>query len=469
VNITLINPKLETWSPNVYAPLGLAYIASALVDAGHLVSIVDMNSGKISDEKLVEKINHADMVGITGLITEYNEVIRLTNVVKQKSAARIILGGALATTHTEKLLVSSCADYIVMGEGERTIVKLVSAIEYGQSVRDVKGIAYKDWKVIINPPADPIENLDSVAYPARYLLDMNRYTTHHFKSYGMNVGNIKSTTMISSRSCPFSCTFCFSDVFGKKWRGRSPENMLGEIKQLHDNYGFNGIVFNDDTFVVDKKRALDFCKLLINSGLRIKWYCNGRVNLMSQELIDAMKESGCVGIAYGIESGSQEILDSVKKGITIDQITKVVGMTKKAGIYVTGYFMIGILGDSKATIQQTFDLARKLDLDFYGFGMTSPIIGTAMHKEAQKQGFIEKEELKDWSFHASVNMTTDCSDKDLENFNKDAFREFTIEKRFGKYYLFNPLLWLDGLKSLIFLMRKRNANLLIKKAWELIG
>lgn len=469
MNITLINPRLKTWSPNIYAPLGLAYIATALEYAGHSVSILDLNSQKVPDSKLAKELESADIIGITGMITEYKEVLRLSAVARESNPeARIILGGALATTCTDEVLLLSKADCVVIGEGEKTIVELTSTIEYGMDFSKVKGIAYKtNGAVNVNPMREPIKNLDDILYPARYLLDMNRYTTHHFKSFGIKVPKIKSTTMVTSRGCPFNCSFCFQDMWGHKWRGRSPENIIGEIKQLK-NQGFNGFVFNDDTFVLDKKRAIDFCNQLISSKLNISWYCNGRVNLMSEELLEAMSRSGCKGIAYGIESGNQQILDSIKKGITLEQVTRVVEMTKKVGIHITGYFMLGILGDTKATIQETFEFARKLDLNFYGFAMTSPILGTPMYDSAKEKGMVMQEGLEDWSFHASVNLTQDCSKEDLEHYNEVAFREFTLAKRYGKYYLANPFLWLDGLRSILFLIGKRDFTELLKKVWGVV-
>ncbi len=173
-------------------------------------------------------------------------------------------------------------------------------------------------------------------------------------------------------------------------------------------------------------------------------------------------------IAYGKESGNQQVLDSIKKGITLEQIIKVVEMTKKVGIQVTGYFMLGNLGETKATIQETFDFARKLDLNFYGFAMTSPILGTPMYALAKKEGMVTQKNLEDWSFHTSVNLTVDCSDKELEQFNRDAFNEFTIAKRYGKHYLLNPSLWWNGLRSLLFLFGKRSYTLLLKKSFGVI-
>jgi radical SAM superfamily enzyme YgiQ (UPF0313 family) len=457
----------------VYAPLGLAYIAAALEVDGHSVSIIDLNSKRLSDNDLIPKLAEAQVVGIGGMVTEYNEVVRLANLAKEFTLANIILGGPLVTTHTQKVMESSYADYAVTGEGEETARELVKAIENKAGVIRVKGIAYKTFEnlktvVHINQPREPIADLDTVRFPARHLLDMSRYTTHHFKSFGLKLPyKLKSATMITSRGCMGECQFCYHEVWGRKWRGRSAENIVAEMRTLYTK-GFNGFVFNDDTFVVDRKRVLKFCELLKLSGMDVKWYCNARVDLMNKELLEAMAGAGCIGIAYGIESGNQQILDAIKKHIKLEQVEKTAAETKAVGIHITGYFMLGILGDSKETIQQTLDFARKLDLDFYGFSMTSPIQGTPMHTEAMAKGLIPTQELEDWSFKASVNLTTDCTNEDLEKFNDAAFREFTIAKRYGQNYLTNPKLWFDGAKSVAFLAGKRDYKQLINKSLSVI-
>lgn len=469
MNITLINPKLKTWSPNVYPPLGLLYIASVLEQNDYKVKILDMNSHNISDKKLIKELDNTDITGITGMITEFDEVIRLTKVIRRNTSAPIILGGALATTWTEKVLINSWADYAVRGEGEVIILNLIEAIKRKDDMSRVKGIAYKKFgKVIINPPEEPIKDLDLIPFPARHLLDMTRYTTHHFKSFGVNnVKHSKSTTIVSSRGCPFSCIFCYKEMWGYKWRGRSASNILQEIIKLKNDYGFNSFVFNDDTFVMDKERVLEFCQLIKDSGVKFKWYCNGRVNLMNEEVLKAMSESGCVGIAYGIESGTQEILNFIKKGITIEQIENITKLTKKYGIHVTGYFMLGMLGETKETMQATLELARRLDLDFYGFSITTPMQGTPLYAMAQEQGKLG-DNLNDWSIHASTNLTKDCTREELEQFNNQAFQKFTMQKKYGKHYLFNPLLWWYGFSSLFFVLGKRDFRGMIRKATQII-
>jgi anaerobic magnesium-protoporphyrin IX monomethyl ester cyclase len=471
MKITLLNPQLKTWSPNAYVPLGLGYIAASLEQSGHNVDIIDLNVHRMIDKALQKRVTGAGIVGITGMITEYQTLLKLVNFTKAASAsAKVILGGPLATTLPRKLLRESGADFIVLGEGEKTIIDLVTVIEQGGDINSIKGIAFRaDGEIIVTEPAEPITDLDTIPFPARHLLDMKHYIKDHFNSFGIKIqgsGRIRSTNLISSRGCPYSCTFCFKDMWGHKWRGRSPENIIREMEFLHDAYNINGFFFNDDTFVLDRERVLELCRQLIDRNMKIVWYCNGRVNLMTRELLEAMYAAGCRGIAYGIESGNQQVLDAMKKNETLDQVREVVAWTKQAGIHVTGYFMIGMLGETRATIRETMAFARELDLDFNGFSLTTPIPGTELYDEALTAGLIsgDKTDLGEWSQHTNANLTRDCSDDELAAFANEAFREFYLRKRFGKYYFLNPALLKEQLKVLAALRNREQAGELWQKA-----
>jgi anaerobic magnesium-protoporphyrin IX monomethyl ester cyclase len=475
MKITLLNPRLKTWSPNAYVPLGLGYIASSLEQAGHDVEIIDLNVHRVSNNELGKRVAGAGIVGITGMITEYRTLLGLVDVVKAANTqAKVVLGGPLATVLPQKLLEESEADFIVLGEGEKTIVDLVSAVESGGDISGINGIAFRaDDRIIVTEPAEPIADLDTVPFPARHLLDMKRYIKDHFQSFGIKIrgfGRIRSANLVSSRGCPYSCTFCFKDMWGHKWRGRSPENIIREMELLCDTYNVNGFFFNDDTFVLDRERVLEFCRQLVDKKLNIVWYCNGRVNLMTKEMLTAMYKAGCRGIAYGIESGNQQILDSMKKNETLDQMREVVAWTKQAGIHVTGYFMLGMLGETRATIRETMAFARELDLDFHGFSLTTPIPGTELYDSALEARLIsgDKTDLAEWSLHTNANLTRDCSDDELVDFANEAFREFYLRKRFGKYYFFNPGLIKEQIKVVAALRNREQARELFKKATGVI-
>lgn len=475
MKITLLNPRLRTWSPNAYVPLGLGYIAASLEQAGYDVEIIDLNVHRISVKKLRKRVTDSEIVGITGMITEYRTLLQLVDVVKSAApAVKVVLGGPLATALPEKLLQDSAADLIVLGEGEKTIVELVSAIESGSDYGGIKGITFRaDGQVKLTGSVEPIADLDAIPFPARHLLDMKRYIKDHFQSFGIKIagfGKIRSTNLVSSRGCPYSCTFCFKDMWGHKWRGRSPENIIREMEQLHDTCNINGFFFNDDTFVLDSERVMEFCRQLIARKLKIVWYCNGRVNLMTKEMLTAMYEAGCRGIAYGIESGNQRILDSMKKNETLDQVRQVVAWTKTAGIHVTGYFMLGMLGETRATIRETMVFARELGLDYHGFSLTTPIPGTELYDSSLEAGLISGDmtDLGEWSLHTNANLTRDCSDDELVDFANEAFREFYLKKRFGKYYYLNPVLIKEQIKVLAALRNRDQASELFKKAMGVI-
>ena len=253
----------------------------------------------------------------------------------------------------------------------------------------------------------------------------------------------------------------YAQIFEEEYR-----NIIQEMESVHHNYRVNGFFFNDDTFVLDRERVFSFCRQLQEKRMKIVWYCNGRVNLMTEELLFAMYHAGCRGIAYGIESGNQQILDSMKKNETLDRVREVVAWTRKAGIHVTGYFMIGMLGETRATIRETMAFARELELDFHSFSLTTPIPGTELYDAALEAGLItgDKTDLGEWSLHTNANLTLDCSDDELVDFASEAFREFYLRKRFGKYYFLNPGLIKEQIKVLAALRNREQARELFKKA-----
>lgn len=476
MEIILINPRLRAWSPNIWVPLGLTYIAAALEKEGHKIDIIDMNEKKLNDEDLIAMLKKdADVVGITGMITEYQKILAIVDIAKNGFLDRpVILGGPIATTIPQELLKQSKADFIVMGEGETTTPALVQAIEHGSDISEIRGIAYKKGEqILINEPTIPIVNLDAIPFPARHLLDMSKYLKNHFELFGFDIegyGKIRSTNLISSRGCPYNCTFCFKDMWGYKWRGRSAENIIAEIEILNEKYNVNGFHFTDDTFVLDKKRVFEFASLLKKSGLDVIWGCNGRVNLMQQDMLKAMRDAGCVSIAYGVESGNQLILDSMKKGITLIQTKNAVRWTKELGIKVSGYFMMGMLGETKETIIDTINFAKELDLDFYGFSIATPLPGTELYRKAMISGLIHPDgtSLKSWDFDVNVNLTEDCTDEELRAFKYTAFKEFTLKKQFGEYYMINPIFITNSLRVVLGLRNKTEVKTFMKNVGGIV-
>lgn len=473
-SIVLINPQ-NAWSPNKVEPLGMLYIAAVLEQAGHSVEAFDLNVEKVSSHEFLRKVDDVDIVGIGGMITEQEEIIRLVESVKKaNSNVLVVLGGPMATSKPRELLQTTSADFIVIGEGERIVVDLVSAIEQNNYLGDIKGIAYRDNdRIVITESAERIEDLDAIPFPARHLVNMNTYLKNNFVNYNIDVselGDVKCIDIISSRGCPYNCTFCFKGMWGHRWRGRSAENIVKEIKLLYEKYGANGFFFHEDLFVLDRKRVFTLCQLIKQEGLKVVWYCNGRVNLMTKDLLEAMYDGGCRGIAYGLESGNQRVLDSMKKKITLAQARETVKWTKEANISICGYFMLGMLDETRDDIEDTLAFARELNLDMYDFTQVTTYPGTELYSSALDAGLIPRDVVirRDRRLNISANLTRGCSDGELAAILRRAFREFYLEKRFGKWYFLNPRFFKTVASYIISLRNRDQVAMLLRRIWSVI-
>ncbi len=267
----------------------------------------------------------------------------------------------------------------------------MEAIEGKQPLKNVRGITFRKGNEIIDTePRHFIKNIDEIPFPSRDLLPMHLYQAN----------GIRYTTMLTSRGCPFRCSFCSSSrLFGGFWRGRSPENVLEEIKIIYEDYGIRNVEFMDDTFTLDQKRAEKICDGIIREGWDISWGASSRVDTLSRKLVEKMKKAGCWILFLGIESGSQKILDSIGKRITLEQVRKAVKILKEFGIQVLGSFIIGFLQDTVETINKTINFAKSLNLDYAEFSILTPYPGTPIYDYASKNGLLL---TKDWSRYNAV-------------------------------------------------------------------
>jgi radical SAM superfamily enzyme YgiQ (UPF0313 family) len=290
-----------------------------------------------------------------------------------------------------------------------------------------------------------IENLDSLPIPSRELIDMKKYSAH------LKTQNTPATTIMTSRGCPFQCIYCSKPITGSKLRSVSPENVIKEIEHLINNYGIKEIIFYDDSFTLDRERAIKICDLIIQKNIRIKWQCETRVNLVDEGLLKKMKQAGCATIAYGIESGSNRVLNILKKGITTEQIKTAVGMTKKAGIQTIGYFMLGIPGETEKEITQTINFAKSLSLDFAQFAIATAYPGTELYQMAKEQNKL----TNDWSksiYALGGKPTVSLSEIDIDKlykYAKKAYHEFYFRPK----YILNRIKKIKSPKNLIYNLR----------------
>ncbi len=368
-------------------PLGIAYVAAALERKGHQVKIIDADTEGLDLEKLGKLAlgYQPQVIGISTLTPTFKKARQTARCLKKLlPQVPIIFGGPHLASFPKISLEFPEIDYGVIDEGEITICELLDALEQNKSVDQVKGVVYrKEGKIIQTKPRELIQDLDSIEFPAWHLLPMDKYwqTISREKKFA---------TMISSRGCPFNCLFCDPEGrLGKKFRGRSSDNIVKEIELLYNNYGIKEIVFYDDTFTFDRQRIVDFSKLMIEKKLPVIWECRTRVDRVDEELLKIMKKAGCYRIRYGVESGNEKILQVLRKGITKEQVRKAFSFSKRYKIETFAYFMIGSPQEDKETIQDTINFVLELDPDFVIFSTTLVFNkGNDLFKWAAQKGYI---------------------------------------------------------------------------------
>jgi len=358
--------------------MGLALISAVLEKAGHRVSVLDANAIGLKPEEVVPLVSDADVIGLTAMTPTINTARVIAQYIKgAHPGLPIVLGGAHTTLLPEETLAFAPEiDILVRGEGEDTIIDLLNTIEHKESPGNIPGISFrKDSEVVNNPPRPGYADLDSLPFLAYHLLPWQRYRPHppHGRAFPF-------AAIITSRGCPYQCSYCSKPIFGNKFRGQSPERVVEELIYHESRFGIKEFAFYDDVFTLDKKRAHAIADEIISRGLKIQWTCETRVNLVDSELLNHIKQAGCYSIAYGIESGSPEVLKTLQKDITIEQAEEAVRLSREAGLKTVGYFMIGSPGESPETIKRTVEFAKKLKLDFAQFAITTPFPGTRLHE-----------------------------------------------------------------------------------------
>jgi len=328
-----------------------------------------------------------------------------------------VLGGPHVTfTAKETLSNYSFVDYVVRGEGEFTMLELVKSIKKGEEPKSVLGLSYRAKSGVIkeNRPRPPLMNLDALPMPAYHLLPMSKYT---FQGY-------RFATMVTSRGCPFKCVFCSSSrICGKRWRGHSAERVVNEIEFLTDRYKIKFIEFLDDTFTFDKNRVKEICNEIANRGIDVMWTGSSRVNLFNRELALKIKSAGCQIVYFGVESGSQRILNLMKKGITLEQSVKAIRLAKEVGINTVASFILGMPDESVEEANATIKFATRLSPDYAQFTICTPYPGTELYDYAVKNNLLL---TRDWSKYDTLTpvMKTKIGTQKLRELLSKAYFKF---------------------------------------------
>jgi radical SAM superfamily enzyme YgiQ (UPF0313 family) len=361
-------------------------IASYLAKHGLQADIVDVKA--VHDESIADcekqiigqlkKLNPG-IVGIPCLTPEYFDFLRLCTNIKREfdGEVKIVTGSIHPTLMPQEVLFEkSPIDFVVFGEGEATMLGLVQALGNKTDLKQVKGIAFlKGKKLLRTKPRPLIQDINEIPMPAFHKIDMNFYLKPDV--YIIRGIPIRGFYSFTSRGCPYGCRFCVNkNIFGQNIRYRSPGNVLEEIKFLKDDYEIDGFYFYDDTFTVNKNRVKEICGLLKKEKIDLIWGCETRVHLVDRELLHTMKNAGCIQLDFGVESGSQRLLDNCRKGITTEQAKKAFKLCHAEGLRSLANFIFNFPDETEEEVEMTFSLAKQLNATITLFHIMTPYPGT---------------------------------------------------------------------------------------------
>jgi len=415
-------------------PIFLAYSAAQLKDEGFSVTYIDSVIQDLDFDQTLKEVKKKkpDVIFMETTTPSIEADYESLTSLKDATGAKMLVGGPHATYfHTSILEDCPAIDVVIRHEFDTKIAKVVANLD---SLESVKGITYRKVKKIVdNGDGEMAQDLDAIPFPDRDTIPWQWYLEAWYSRQPF-------MNMMTSRGCPYHCAFCLwpQSMYGHRQRFRSMDNVFAEIRYLIDRYGLKEINIDDGTFTTNKQRVIEFCQRLRKEKIKLIWTCNGRVDNLDDEMLEEMKKSGCKMIRLGVESGSQEVLDKIKKGLTLKQIEDGVRMVKKHGIQALGGFMFGFPYDSKETVEQTIQFAKKLSPDQVQFSICMCYPGTSLYEYIKDNDLLLAKSFKEFDMtHGPVASTLDMEREDLKAILSRVYKEFYFRPKFFIQTLFN--------------------------------
>ena len=421
-----------------YPPLGLLYVAASLRRDGVDCGIVEARTLRLSDNDVMRTVEkeRPQCVGITAITARIHSALRIAAGVKlMYPAITVILGGPHVNFEHRTVIENHAVDFCVRSEGEVTAVQLLRALSDGTNVADVAGITFmRDGEVVATPDRPFVRDLDSLPFPARDLLQHPAYT-------GAWTEGEPFSPMLATRGCPYSCAFCDAPaIWGRRHRRRPVDNVLDELEYARNELGVKYVRFVDDLLLANRPWAMALCQGMADRGLDdLAWACDGRVGLMSEELLTAVKQANCRVIFYGIEFGNQRILDLCKKGFKLDQVRRTIEMTAKVGISSYGYFMMGYPTETVETVEDTINFAKNLainhGLDNAGFSIVTPFPGTELYDYCKERNMLRTSDWRYYSYQLNTGVIEleHITDTQLHELYERAILEFQFREQLQQF------------------------------------
>lgn len=427
-HVTLVNPAAPVGAAMhmPFALLGPGYLAAVLEKNQYKVDVIDCQVLKLSLDDFRSEIEkrQPDIVGITSSTLTYQTALKLVKIVKETCPNCITIAGGSHVTFWDDHALEECPelDIVVRREGENTMLELVQRIEAEKNYFDVLGTTCrKEGKIIKNPDRPYIEDLDSLPFPARHLWPMERFRELEDILY-----------LATSRGCVYWCEFCTTvRMHGRKYRMRSPKNVVDEIEFLHKTYGVRKFTFCDDAFTVDQPRVEALCIEIQKRGLKIEWNCGTRVDMLTKNLLAKMKDAGCASIWFGVESGTQQVLDAMKKGITPELTTQVLGWVREVGLKPVPNVILGFPGETKKSAWETIKFVEKIAPDDVGFyNVATPFPGTPMYDLVKEKGWLRVTDFNMYDTTKPIFETPMLNMKELGKLRESAFHHYYLRRAY---------------------------------------
>lgn len=458
VKVALINPPLlpGMFRHHPLVPLGLAYLAAVLENADYNVKVFDCPPLGISREdlgKMLVKFS-PNFVGITCMTMTYPSAIEVAIMAKECLPETLVgVGGPHVTFYDEEALREcSSIDFVVRGEGEQTMLEIVARIKNGEKISKVHGITLrKNGEIVRTPDRILIQDLDKLPYPAYHLFPMDKY----------QIFGKKIMPIITSRGCPFQCSFCVtSRMVGKKFRARSPESVVNELEWLKNEHEADAFCFYDDTLTLDKNRIIKICSMIKERKIGVPWDCQTRVDQISLEILRSMVDAGCQLVSFGVESGSDKILSKIGKGTTVEQNKKAVMLAKKIGLLVAVSIIIGYPGETNETLKETLKFLWETKPDDAYLCFATPYPGTELRRRLNDLGWEMSNNWVDYDTLTTVfenpEISSDYMIQLRENFYNKLYSPLYILRHFLKSNLYGRAMARTALNHFIWRLKSFN-------------
>ena len=414
-----------------YAPLGLLYVGTyAMTRRDCEVRFFDYEASARRIEDIVPLVREfePDVLGITGYTFDFYDSVLVCRAAKAAAPGlRVVMGGPHVDVYPEETLTHPEIDVLVQGEGEETMLELIDHWRGERDLADVRGIYYRapDGGVVWTGERPRIPNIDAIPFPDRTLFEDRGYRT-------IVNPNFREASMVTSRGCPYKCNFC--NVFEKRYRYRSAQNVAGEMSYLQ-GLGYDYIHFYDDTFNLFNRKVTDLCRAYLDAGLRVQWAFRGRVDHIDEEMVDLLRRANCRRIYFGVEAGTEEVLQTIGKRITLEQARRAFRLARSSGIEVLGYFMLGFPDETPEQMEETIRTAIELDPHYVQVLVTTPLPGTPLYRQAIEEGGIPGDYVRDYVLRPTPTLhmrpwNRRLNEQELIARSKRFYRKFYFRPRY---------------------------------------